>query len=312
MGRPPVAAPLPLLAVALICIPLSSRGQDYIDLIRINYSRSGYTRFEGTDNKTRIVDFGVDTNVPIPVNNHVTFLSGLTYEAVDTKLYRDENAHTLQIAGLKLGINFIPDKRRWMATILMLPRVSTDFTNLNRHCLQMGGLIVFRKTVNRYANYKVGLYANREFFGTWIVPMVGFYYHRPDKPWEVIVFLPVSFDVNYALTTRVRAGVVFTGMRRSYQLSAIPTYGGAGYLDRTANDFGGYLSWQFAKGTMIQSKATYSLGRESKVYSRDDKISVGFPLASIGDNRTQLNDNVADGWQVQLLFIYRLRFNRND
>ena len=301
-----------LLLVGLSTLSASSNGQNYIDLIRISYGRSGSARFQGTNDKTTIVDFGVDTNIPVSVNNHVTILTGIMYELMKTKLYRDTEESTMQSAGVKLGATFTSTEHRWMGTCLLLPRVSTDLHHLNRQSLQMGGLIVFRKTINPFANFKLGLYMNSEFFGTWIVPMVGFYYQRTGNAWEVSVFLPVSFDVSYALPGRVRAGVIFTGMRRSYQLSAIPTYGGVGYLDRIANDLGGYLSWSLTKGIVVQSKVTYSIGRESKVFEKGDKIDVGFPLVSFGDNRVQLNDNVMDGWQAQLLLIYRLKFDRTN
>lgn len=299
-----------LFVVSLSTLSVSSNGQDYVDLIRVSYGRSGSARFEGTDERTTIVDFGVDTTIPVPVNDHVTVLTGLMYEVIRTRLYRDSDASTLHGAGVKLGVNFTSGEHRWMGTFMLLPRLNTDFHNVDRRSLQIGGLIVFRKTINPYANYKIGLYMNSEFFGTWIVPMIGFYYQRPGRPWEVSVFLPVSFDASYALSGRVRAGAMFTGMRRSYQLSGIPTYGGVGYLDRVANDLGGYLSWQLAKGIVLQSRVTYSIGRSGKVFEKNDKIDVGFPLGSLGDNRVQLNDNVTDGWQAQLLLIYRLKLDR--
>ena len=96
----------------------------------------------------------------MPVNRGVTLLTGLMYEVFETKLYKDENPHTFQGTGVKLGINFTSHENHWMGTCLVLPRVSTDFKNVNRHSLQIGGLVVFRKRINKYANYKAGVYIN--------------------------------------------------------------------------------------------------------------------------------------------------------
>jgi hypothetical protein len=41
------------------------------------------------------------------------------------------------------------------------------------------------------------------------------------------------------------------------------------------------------------------------VYDEDDKITIGFPLTYIGDDREQLNTDIKDGWVYQFLLIYR-------
>lgn len=297
-----------IVASTLCVLAIPSYGQDYLDVLRLNYGITGLNSFDDKSGRTRIIDCGIDTNIPLPLNSKAALLTGVVYEQVRTKLYHDFATQTFHGVGVKLGLS-IKHNAQWTTTCLLLPRMSTDMVSINTRSWQFGGLLVVRKKQSEYMQYRIGLYMNSEQFGTWVVPLFGVYYRRPNRPWEVSIFLPVSLDVNYAITQGFRAGVLFAGQRRSYQLSAIPTYGGAGYLDRATNELGLYLSWQIASGLILQPRISHSLGRHYKVFAEHDKISMGLPLATLGDDRIQLNNDFADGWQGQVQLIYRIALN---
>lgn len=298
-----------VLAVALSMAMYQSRGQDYVDLVRINYGSTSRTPFEGSSTRTRIVDFGVDTNIPVVLSPHVTLLSGFVYEQVRTKLYQDIDVQTLSSAGLKLGTN-LKHSDKWTGTYMLLTRVASDGHEVTTRNLQIGGLLVLKHKVSEHTSYKFGFYVINELFGTWIVPMVGLYHYNPAGRVEVSIFLPVSFDINYALSSRVRAGVMYAGLRRSYQLSTLPVASGSGYVDRAVNELGMYVSVRAVGNLVVQARAGHTLGRHYRVFNDHDKVKLGLPLASIGDQRNQLNTDFSDGWQGQLQMIYRLPLNR--
>jgi hypothetical protein len=294
-----------LLACTLSINTYQSWAQAYIDLVRLSYGATALTPFEGSSARTRIVDFVVDSNIPVVINQRVTLLTGFAYEQVQTKLFQDISEQTLRSAGAKLGIN-IKHTGEWTGTYMLLTRMTSASHEITSRHLQVGGLFVLKHQVTEHTSYKFGLFINDELFGTWIVPMVGLYYHNPQRRLELSILLPLSFDINYKLSSRVRAGFMYTGLRRSYQWSSLPAAGGSGYVDRAVNELGVYLSVQAARKLVVQARIGHTLGRHYRVFNDHDKMKLGLPLAPVGDDRTQLNTDFADGWQAQMQLIYRL------
>ena len=159
-------------------------------------------------------------------------------------------------------------------------------------------------------SYKLGLYANSELSGPWFVPLLGLYYLSPNKKLEVNLTIPILADVNYALHPKIAVGFNYSGQVRSYHLSKIQTTEKSGYVTRTTNEVAGYLKFTLTKSMIIQTKAGHSVGRFYRVYDENDKVKVGFPLVNVGDDRTQLNTDFADGWTYQAMLIYRFRRDR--
>jgi hypothetical protein len=102
---------------------------------------------------------------------------------------------------------------------------------------------------------------------------------------------------------------MYSGLRRSYQLSSLPAAGGSGYVDRAVNELGVYLSLHATRNLVAQARIGHTLGRHYRVFNNRDKMKLGLPLAPIGEERTQLNTDFAGGWQGQFQLIYRLPLN---
>ncbi|MEX2484657.1 MAG: DUF6268 family outer membrane beta-barrel protein, partial [Brumimicrobium sp.] len=205
---------------------------------------------------------------------------------------------------LKLGAN-IKYNSKWSGTYMLLPNISSDLKEISNRDFQFGGAVLMKYEKSDHFNYKFGMYANKELFGTFIVPIFGFYYQDPSEKFEAKVLLPLSVDLNYSMTKSFRVGLNFKGQVRSYNLNSASEPQDNQYLSKSTNDVSTYLQYGMKNGLNFQLSVGHSLGRSYRVY--DEKVSLGVPLAYFGDNREQLNADFADGWLFKVGVFYRLK-----
>ena len=140
--------------------------------------------------------------------------------------------------------------------------------------------------------YRFGLYATSEAFGIFSTPIIGWYYLSPNSKFEMDISLPIAADINYKLGFAT-VGIDYFGIGRSYKLSQnnLPKQ----YVDQSSLEFLGYLQFNtFKNSVLIRAKAGYATSNY-EVYADGDKIDFGLSAFSFGDNRTQLNPDIAGG-----------------
>lgn len=282
--------------------------QDYVDLVRVNYSNTSQNNFKNNVSSTRVQEYGIEATVPVAINGNTNFLTGFIYEAIKTKLDFDQNEQNFSSITLKLGFNKTHSEN-WSGTYMLLPKIASDFQKITKKAFQVGGVALLKYKKNDQLSYKAGLYANAELFGPWVVPLFGLYYQSANKKLEANVTLPLLADMNYALHKSAALGINFFGQVRTYHLISVLGTGNSGYVTRSTNELFAYLKLNLTKGLIIQTKFGHSLGRNYRVYNEGDKVSFGLPLHYFGDNRQQLNTDFKDGWLYQFVVLYR--FHRN-
>lgn len=278
--------------------------QNYIDLAKINYSITPQNKFDSSNVSTDIQELNADLTVPLVINDKFVFLTGLAYETLSTSLNPNRNKESVSGITLKLGTN-IKHNEKWGGTYMLLPKISSDLKNVASQDFQLGGVVLMKYTKTKNINYKIGVYANNELFGPFIVPIFGFYYLSPSEKFEAKVLIPLSADLNYSFTKSSRFGINFKGQIRSYNLNSAFGTESDRYLAKATNDVYSYIQYEMKSGINFQLGFGRSLGRSLRVY--DEKVSLAFPLASIGDNRNQLNTDFADGWLFKVGIFYRLK-----
>jgi hypothetical protein len=295
-----------ILALFLFCFTQRTLAQSYVDVIKLNYNNTSQNSFENSNAKTRVEEFDLETTLPIVLNARTNFLTGFIYEHIQTKLFEDGAIEKFSSFSLKIGINKT-HSAKWSGTYVLIPRIASDFNQISKKDFQLGGYGLLKYTRNENVSYKLGLYANSELSGPWFVPLFGLYYLSPGKKLEVNLTVPILADVNYALHSKIAIGFNYSGQIRSYHLTKISSTEKNGYVTRATNDVSGYFKFSVSKSIIVQTKVGRSVGRYYRVYEENDKVTVGFPLLNIGDNRTQLNTDFEDGWTYQAMLIYRFK-----
>ena len=294
-----------LTIVFLLSTCVNILGQNYIDLLKLNYNYTSLNPFEGSTTNTTISEFDLDATLPIVINDRTAIVTGIITEAFRVKLDAAQESKNIYAINPKLGLSLIHNEK-WSGTYVLLPKIASDFQQLNRKDFQIGGFILMKYTKKPNLNFKAGVYANTEFFGPWIVPLLGLYYLNESEKLEVNLTLPFIADINYKISPAVSLGMNFNGITKSYHINKPLYFDSPGYLARASNELFLYTSINSFKNIMIHVKAGHSFGRYYRVYDEDDQVSLGLPLKYFNDNRNQLNSDFADGWVFQLMTIYRL------
>ena len=192
--------------------------QEYIDIFKSDYSISPSNVFDSSGMETHLQEINGDLTVPIKVGERLAFLTGITYENISASFDPGRRRESLTGLTVKLGAN-IKYNSKWSGTYMFLPKVSSDLERLSNRDFQFGGAVLMKYTKTKHFNYKFGVYANKELFGTFIVPIVGFYYQSPSEKFEAKVLLPLSVDLNYSMSKRFKVGLNFKGQVRTYNLN---------------------------------------------------------------------------------------------
>lgn len=278
--------------------------QDYIDIFKSDYAISPSNVFDSSTTSTSLQEINGDLTVPLKVNDRFAILTGITYENISASFDPSKGKESVTGLTLKLGANF-KHNSKWSGTYLFLPKISSDLEQISNRDFQFGGAVLMKYAKSEHFNYKFGMYANKELFGTFIVPIFGFYYQDPSEKFEAKVLLPLSVDLNYSITKAFKFGLNFNGQIRSYDLDNTQESGGDQYLVKSANDVYAYFQFGTKKGIHIQLGFGHSVGRSYRIY--DEKVSWGVPLAYFGDNRKQLNLDFSDGWLMKASVFYRMK-----
>lgn len=295
--------------ILLLCFFSANHyGQNYVDLAKVSGSTTPLNTFHSSSTASVLNEYTADVFLPVKLKKNTTFLTGLIYEQVQTKLFSEQSMQRLSSVTLKLGWNHIFNKH-FSATVVLLPKLATNFGKLSEKDMQMGAITVFKYSVNANLNYKYGLYYNVERFGPFFVPLLGCYYMSGNKRLEINLMLPLSVDLNYRLVSWLNAGLNFNGQTRSYHVSNSKPGLNSAYVSRTSNEVFGYLKFNFGNNFSCQAKLGRSFGRKYRVYKTDDRVDFALPLVFVNDHRQQLNTDFSDGLIFQAALIYRIQLN---
>lgn len=278
--------------------------QNFVDLVKLNHNNTLQTPFENSTTYTNIAETDLELTLPIVINTQTNFLTGFIFEKINTKLFEDETRQTFSSIALKLGMNKTHSEK-WSGTYVLLPKLSSDFSQLTKRDFQIGVFALLKYKKNDHTNYKVGLYSNTELFGPWVVPLFGIYYLSPSNTFEVNVVAPFLADFNYKVHRSIGVGLNYAGQVRTYHLNQVAATATSGYVERATNEVTAYLKFNLTKSLILQTKFGHSIGRHYRVYDDNDRVTIGFPLVFIGDNRQQLNTDIEDGWVYQVMLLYR-------
>jgi len=292
------------ILLAVLVSSLSVSAQNYVDIARLYYNNTALNNFENSTDQTRVTEMGLDLNYPIVLKSGSAFLTGFSYEQTHLKLDAGAEYEIISSIVVRMGLNKkYSDKLSGTYTII--PKLASDFEQPSPHNFQLGALALMKFSRHDQLNYKVGIYANSELFGPFIVPLVGMYYLHKNKKLETNILLPSLADVNYKLNKVLTFGMNFTLQIRSYHLSDVETTSQPGYVVKNSNDACAYLKFNFTQQISLQTRVGYSVARTYRVFNEGDQLKMAVSLIKIGDDREQLNTEFSNGLVYQAILLYR-------
>ncbi|CAM4152321.1 DUF6268 family outer membrane beta-barrel protein [Flavobacterium weaverense] len=297
-----------LLGLIIALLPMISSAQEYVDVITVNYSKTGDTKFKNIDESTSISIFDSKVILPIVINTKTAIITGFDFSIKKLQLFPKEENTNLYYTRLKLGLT-TEHSDKWTGTYVLLPVISSDYKNLNSKDVYMGGIAFWTYKKRKTLNYKFGVYTGTEAFGYFITPLIGMYYLSPNSKFEVTALMPGIFDANLALSENFKVGIDYKGISETFKLH--DNNHPSTYAENSTLEFSTYVeNNSFLKNLLLRLKVGYS-ANSYEVYNVSDKIDLSLTPIKFGNNRTKLNNNLNSSVLLKAEALYRFDIPAN-
>ncbi|SHM37734.1 DUF6268 family outer membrane beta-barrel protein [Flavobacterium xinjiangense] len=296
-----------IIQLLFLILPFLCSAQEYIDLFSVNYGKSQEKTFEDSSVNTSISTFQTNLTLPVVLNEKYIAVTGVNFSSYSLQLFPDSNNNHLYSTNLRAGLS-VKHSEHWSGLYLFLPKVASDYINVSNKDIYLGGLALLKYKRNENFGYGLGLYGSSEAYGMSVVPIITFYYHSPDKRFEINAFMPNDADINYSLTDKTRIGVDFLGHGNSYKLTTDNIR--SNYVENNSLDFSSYVQRSILDNKiLLRLKLGYSLN-EFRVYPIDQKLDLQILALKFGDNRTRLFEDKSNTILLKMEAIYRFDLSK--
>lgn len=294
-----------IVSLLLIC-PLLSYSQEYVDLITVNYAKSGETKFRNSPENTIISIFDSKVLLPVVLNPKTAIITGFDFNIKNLQLLPNAEFSDLYYTRLKLGVN-TEHSDKWTGSYALLPVISSDYKKLSFDDVYMGGIVIMTYKKNKSLNYKFGVYTGTQASGYFITALLGIYYKIPNSNFEITALMPGILDVNYGISNNTKVGIDYKGTSEAFKFhdeNVLKTY-----VENSTLEFSSYIeNNSITKNLLLRLKAGLATNKYD-VYAVNDKFNLNITPIKIGDDRTKLNQKMNSSLFFRFEAIYRFNLN---
>lgn len=238
--------------------------QPFIDLVNIHYiSSPDHSVINQKKNETCLQNFSIQTTIPFQFKNKTdAIIVSPSFEIWSTEVnhineeFRNQYSIALPVTYLKTLRN--PD---WSILSTIIVRRNGYKVGLNDDW-QVGVAVITNFKANEDLKYKLGVYANREFFGLFVMPLLGIDW-QISKRTNLFGILPGSLTLEHKLKRNLFTGATFRAITSSYRT---PT----GYWRLNENRLGCFLDFYLSKHIVMNLEGGHSILRKLTTGNNDD------------------------------------------
>lgn len=301
-----------LLIIVIGCSSIAS-AQETLDILTISGHFGTPQSFEeGSPYNGETTERGTMVNLVVPVvlnekqiwYNSVNYMQWNVSNDIDTP---DNIANPINVHGIILRTGLIQKLSNGNSIqAIFAPRLMTDFSNIDSKHFQFGGTFIYEKVYHDRLKIGYGVLYNQETFGPNVVPLVNLEWKMSER-WSMSGLLPIYSKVRYKVNEKLNVGMHHFGLVTSYRLGEEATKND--YIERRSIDLGLFARYNITGGIHIEGRYGYSFGRSYAQYDENEKIDLALPLATIGDNRTQINEssNFNNGTYAHVRLVYAIK-----
>jgi len=299
-----------LLFVLVGCFVLPLSAQRTVDVVSLSgryglaqeykdtYSGEA-TEYGSINSITAAVKLSPKTKVAISFNHFHFNVEG------DSEIPEDL-ANPIKINGLILRTGLYQYLGNGNAIqVLIVPRLMSDFKNLDGNSFQMGALFAYEKKFKEDLTMSFGAMYNQELFGPYMVPFVDLHWQVSNR-WRIDGMLPITARVVYKVNENMSTGLNYFGLITTYYLGE-EAYAGD-YMERQSIEPSLFLRQRLFGNLFVEGMVGRTLGRKYVQYEGDQKVDFALPLLTFGDDRVAKNSTFKDGMFFTLKLIYNLPF----
>lgn len=294
------------LVVFLLFTKNITFAQQYVDVLKANYTNIFNAGYEDSKAKTDVGITNINFLYPIKLNEKTAILSGIDYTNHNLSLFPDSDKTSISNITLKIGLN-IKHSDKLSGTYVALPKIASEGLHSNGNDFFFGGLALlkYQKTAN--FQWRFGAYASSEGFGVLATPILGLHYLSANKKLEVTANLPISLDVNYNVGSVNSLGFGLNTPVKSYSLKPINSQ--EYYVQVSNIEFGPYFETRFLDNSLLlRIHAGYSTV-EYLTYEEGDTLDFRLSAFEFGD-RNLIGSEMTGNLFAKAGLIYRFHLDK--
>lgn len=278
-----------ILNVALWLTPIKANAQPYLDIINIKYSISPDAGiFNRNKNGNKLQFLGAGTNIPVQFKNKKDAVIFSPFFESWTSNVGHKKTRNVYSIGIPVTLSKSLPGNRWNIQVTGIIRLN-DSSLKKDPGLQVGGALIAAYAKSEDITWKFGCYVNNEFFGIFMVPLLGINWNIGQKD-KLFGILPGNLTYEHRINKKFYYGANFRAITNSFNLSNK-------YWRIDENQLGIYLDSYLGKNMVLNIEAGHSLFR---------KIRTG--IKDIKKNDLKVNDNL----YFRTSFAYRVRFSKGN
>ena len=275
-----------IASCGLLVVSMKCSSQPFIDLINIQYVHSpdnGIINRES--NSARLTNFSVQTTIPIRLKNKKDAIIFSPFFDMWTPEIKTVNKDFTNQYGLGLPVSVLKSlgDSNWSLLSTMILRKNGYDVDADNNW-QIGGALITNYKANESVTFKAGIYVNKEFFGLFVMPLLGIDWKISPKT-NLFGVLPGSLILEHKLRKGLYAGASFKAITGSFKTSA-------GYWRLDENRLGIFFDCYLLKQFVLTAEAGHSILR---------KMRTGI------DDKKYTNWKVNDNAYMKISFAYRIR-----
>ena len=279
-----------LFTITLFIIRLHLSAQPYFDVLNIQFINSPDRNLANkTSSPSAIQYLSVQTGLPVKMNQNFIVFNPF-YESYRLKLTGEQN-NSLTFYSVGLPVTYLKQWKteKWKTAFVLIPRINSDFEKISSNNYQYGGAAVAIYEKKENLKYKFGVYYNSEFFGPFIIPLLGIDWNINART-NLFGLLPGNLTLEYKISSTLYGGINFKSITNTYRFTTINENNY--YLKIADNYLKIFLDYYPMKNIAVTVEAGHTAFR---------KYSTG-----IGDELTHLKQ-LKDGTLLKAGISYRIR-----
>ena len=279
---------------------VAANAQDYVDIFKLSLNNATLGNVDN-DYETSVNNLNMEVYYPKKLSEKAVLLTGFTVENTRLNLSPSSDRSSLTMTRLNLGIKY-QHSEKWSGTYVLLPKLASDFENINSNAFQFGGLALLDYQYNETSKVKFGLYASSENHGSTITPLIGLWHRSKDSKFYINATLPIRMDANYSLSDKFSVGADLLTSIKSYDLGLNSDF----YTQEESIRFALYAALGLMDNSIILRGKVGFDTTDYGVFDSNEKVGaqvLTFPLST--DKRDRINSEFDSSLYIGFDAVYR-------
>jgi len=269
--------------ISLVLATFQSWSQPYVDPFQVRYT---YAFRNNNSPATPYTHLWAGSDLPIKLKENTYLLLSPFYDRWNIDSADKENIFpTVQSIAFPIGFILPLKNPKWALTVVPIVRWNSQEL-FAKNGFQFGGPMFLSYTRQLQQKFRFGVYMNTEFFGFFVVPLIGCDWRIDEKNY-LFGLLPGRLTYEHQVNKKLYWGSTFRAITTSYRLS------NGQYLRLDDNQLSAYLDFYPIKSLCFTLEPGYGILR---------KIRTGT------NNKDYITDQKwGDGMFIKISSAYRIR-----